>query len=54
MMGVSAVWTIFLRFIWTAFPMMTLVKAAVTHFMFVDDLPLVLGIGHLQHGAVGG
>ena len=54
MMGVSAVWTIFLRFIWTAFPMMTLVKAAVTHFMFVDDLPLVLGIGILQHGTVGG
>ena len=33
---------------------MTLGKAAVTHLMFIDDLPLVLGIGIFQHGTVGG
>ena len=54
MMGVSTVWAVFLCFVWTAFPMMTLVKATVTNFMFVDDLPLVLGIGIFQHGTAGG
>ena len=53
-MGVSTVWAVFLCFVWAAFPVVTLGKAAVTHFMFIDDRPLVLGIGILQHGTVGG
>ena len=53
-MRVFTVWTFFLCFIWAAFPVVTLRKAAVTHFMFIDDRPLVLGIGILQHGTVGG
>ena len=52
-MGVSTVWAVFLCFVWAAFPVVTLGKAAVTHFMFINDLPLVLGIGVLQHGTVG-
>ena len=47
MMGVSTVWAVFLCFVRAAFPEVTLEKAAVTHFMFIDDLQLVLGIGIL-------
>ena len=54
MMGVSTVWAVFLCFVWAAFPVVTLGKAAITHLMFIDDRPLVLGIGILQHGTVGG
>ena len=47
MMGVSTVWAVFLCFVWAAFPVVTLKKAAITHLMFIDDRPLVLGIGIL-------
>ena len=36
------------------FPMVALSKAAVTNFMFIDDLPLVLSVGILQHGTIRG
>ena len=54
MMRASTVWATFLGFGAAASPVVTLGEAAVTHFMFIDDRPLVLGIGTLQHGTVGG
>ena len=36
------------------FPVMTLVKATIAHLVFVDDLPLVLGVGVFQPETVGG
>ena len=47
MMGISTVWAVLLCFVWAPFPVVTLEKAAVTHLMFIDDRPLVLGIGIL-------
>ena len=35
-------------------PVMTLIKATTAHLVFVDDLPLVLGVGVFQPEAVGG
>ena len=37
----------FLDFIGAVFPEMTFYKAAVAHLVFVDDLPLVIGVGVL-------
>ena len=34
------------------FPVMALGKAAVTYFVFVDDLPLVMGTGILEHDTI--
>ena len=43
-----------LGFCWGAeFPVVALDKATVEHPVFVDDLPLVIGVGVLQHRAVG-
>ena len=54
MMRVSTVRAVFLCFVLAALPVVTLGKATVTNLMFINDLPLVLGIGILQHGTVGG
>ena len=53
MMGISTFGAAFLDFIGAVFPVMALDKAAVAHLVFVDDLPLVIGVGVLQHSAVG-
>ena len=53
MMGVAAFSAAFLDFIGTVPPVMALDKATVAHFVFVDDLPLVIGVGVLQQSAVG-
>ena len=53
MMRVAAFGAAFLGFIGAMLPVMALDKAAVAHPVFVDDLPLVTGVGVLQHRAVG-
>ena len=53
MMRVAAFSAAFLNFIGAVLPVMALDKATVAHFVFVDDLPLVIGVGVLQHRAVG-
>ena len=52
MMRASTVWATFLGFGAAASPVVTLGETAVTHFMFIDDHPLVTGIGSLQSGTV--
>ena len=54
MMRIATFGAAFLRFVGARFPVMALDKATVAHPMFVDDLPLVMGVGVLQHSAVGG
>ena len=54
MMGVAAFGAAFLNFIWAVLPVMALEEATVAHLVFVDDLPLVTGVGVLQHRTVGG
>ena len=54
MMRVAAFGAAFLGFVGAMFPVMALDKATVAHPVFVDDLPLVIGVGVLQHSAVGG
>ena len=53
MMGISTFGAAFLDFVGAVFPVMALKKATVAHLVFVDDLPLVIGVGVLQHSAVG-
>ena len=53
-MRVAAFGAAFLDFIGAVLPVMALDKATVAHPVFVDDLPLVMGVGVLQHSAVGG
>ena len=54
-MGVAAFGAAFLNFIWAVLPVMALDKAAITHLVLVDDLPLVIGGGgQSQPNAVGG
>ena len=53
MMRVAAFGAAFLDFVGAVFPVMSLGKAAITHLVFVDDRPLVIGIGVFQHRAVG-
>ena len=53
MMRVAAFSAAFLNFIWAVLPVMALDKAAVTHLVLVNDLPLVIGVGVFQHRAVG-
>ena len=44
-----------LAFIGAVSPVMALNKASVTYFVFVNDLPLVIGGGvQSQHSAIGG
>ena len=52
MMRIAAFRAAFLDFIGAVFPVMALDKATVAHLVFVDDLPLVIGIGVLQHSTV--
>ena len=52
MMKVAAFGAAFLNFVGAVFPVMSLGEAAVAHPVFVDDLPLVIGIGVLQHSTV--
>ena len=54
MMRVAAFGAAFLDFIGAVFPVMALDEATVAHLVFVDDLPLVTGVGVLQHRTVGG
>ena len=53
MVGISTFDATFLEFVGTVFPVMALDKATVAHFVLVNDLPLVIGVGVLQHRAVG-
>ena len=53
MMKVAAFGAAFLDFSGAVFPVMALDKAAVTHLVLVNDLPLVIGVGVFQHRAVG-
>ena len=53
MMRVAAFGAAFLDFVGAVFPVMALDKATLAHLMLVDDLPLVIGVGVLQHRAVG-
>ena len=53
MMRIAAFGAAFLDFVGTVFPVMSLGKATITHLVFVDDRPLVNGIGVFQHRAVG-
>ena len=54
MMRIVAFGAAFLDFVGAVFPVMALYQAAVTHFVFVNDLPLVIGVGVLQHRTVDG
>ena len=53
MMGISTFGAAFLDFVGAGFPVMALDQVAVAHLVFVDDLPLVIGVSVLQHRAVG-
>ena len=53
MMGISTFGAAFLDFIGAVFSVVALDEATVAHLMFVDDLPLVIGIGDSQHSTVG-
>ena len=53
MMRIAAFGAAFLDFVGAVFQVMAFHKATVTHLVFVDDLPLVTGVGVLQHRAVG-
>ena len=45
MMRVAAFSAAFLNFIGAVLPVMALDEATVAHLVFVDDLPLVIGVG---------
>ena len=53
MMRIAAFGAAFLNFVGAIFPVMALDKATITNLVVVDDLPLVIGIGVFQYGAVG-
>ena len=53
MMRIAAFGAAFLDFVGAVFPEMSLGKATIAHFVFIDDRPLVIGIGVFQHEAVG-
>ena len=53
MMRITVFGAALLDFVGAVFPVMPLGKAAITHLVFVDDRPLVIGIGVFQHRAVG-
>ena len=52
-MRIAAFGAAFLDFVGAVFPVMPLDKAAIAHLVFVDDRPLVIGIGAFQHREVG-
>ena len=47
MMRIAAFDAAFLDFVGAVFPVMAFDKATVAHLVFVDDLPLVIGVGVL-------
>ena len=53
MMRIAAFGAAFLGVVGAIFPVVALDKASIAHLVFVDDLPLVIGIGVFQHRAVG-
>ena len=53
MMRVAAFGAAFLGFVGAMLPVVALEKATVAHFVFANDLPLVIGVGVFQHRAVG-
>ena len=53
MMRVAAFGAALLGIVGAMFPVVALDKATVAHFVFVNDLPLVIGVGVFQHRAVG-
>ena len=53
MMRIAAFGAAFLGVVGAIFPVVALDKARIAHLVFVDDLPLVIGVGVLQHSAVG-
>ena len=53
MMRIAVLGAAFLGVVGAVFPVVALNKATVAHLVFVDDLPLVIGIGVLQHSTVG-
>ena len=53
MMRIATVGAAFLGFLGAVSPVMALDKAAIAHLVFVDDRPLVIGVGVFQHGTVG-
>ena len=54
MMRISAFGAALLDLVGAISPVMALDKAAVAHLVLVDNLPLVTGVGVLQHRAVDG
>ena len=50
---IAALSAAFLGILGAVFPVVALNKATVAHLVFVDDLPLVIGIGVLEHSTVG-
>ena len=53
MMRIAALGAAFLGVVGAIFPVVALDKARIAHLVFVDDLPLVIGVGVLQNSAVG-
>ena len=53
MMRIAAFGAAFLGVVGAIFPVVALDKARIAHLVFADDLPLVIGVGVLQHSAVG-
>ena len=53
MMRIAAFGAAFLAFARAIFPEMSLGKATIALCVFIDDRPLVIGIGVFQHEAVG-
>ena len=53
MVGIFTFGAAFLDFVGAVLPVVALDEATVAHLMFVDDFPLVIGVGVLQHSAVG-
>ena len=47
MMRIAALGAAFLGFMGAVFPVMALDKARIAYLVFVDDLPLVIGVGIL-------
>ena len=53
MVAIAAFGAALLAFVGAVFLVMALCQATVTHLVFVNDLPLVIGVGVFQHRAVG-
>ena len=53
MVRIAALSAALLGVVGAIFPVVALDKARIADLVFVDDLPLVIGVGVLQHSAVG-